>query len=140
MTHLLEPLLPYTPDLALLLRVLVGASLTIHGYPKMSKTGREQAIGFMKSMGVPGAAAVIVSILEFFGGIFLVAGFIVPLVSLFFAIQFTAIIVMKKIKMKTVYISPGKPNYEVDALYLFLSIVLFVLGAGVLSVDSLLGL
>jgi putative oxidoreductase len=140
MTLLLEPLLPYTPYLALLIRVLVGASLVVHGYPKMGKTGREQAIGFMKSMGVPGVAAVLAAILEFFGGFFLIGGFIVPIVALFLSIQFAAIIVMKKRKMKAVYISPGKPNYEIDATYLFLCIVLFVLGAGALSIDGLLGL
>ncbi|MDA4112941.1 MAG: DoxX family protein [Thaumarchaeota archaeon] len=140
MTLVLEPLLPYTPYLALLIRVLVGASLVIHGYPKMGKTGREQAIGFMKSMSVPGGAAVAAAILEFFGGLFLIAGFIVPIVALFFAIEFAAIIVMKKRKMNAVYISPGKPNYEIDATYLFLSLVMLVLGAGAISIDALLGL
>ena len=106
----------------------------------MGKTGREQAIGFMKTMGVPEGAAVAAAILEFFGGFFLIAGLIVPIVALFFAIQFSAIIVMKKRKMKAVYISPGKPNYEIDATYLFLCIVLLVLGAGALSIDGLLGL
>jgi hypothetical protein len=84
---------------------------------------------FHEEHGRPGGAVVGAAILEFFGGFFLIAGFIVPIVALFFAIQFAAIIVMKKRKMKSVHISPGKPNYEIDATYLSLSLVLLVPGA-----------
>jgi putative oxidoreductase len=138
MTNLLEPFLATTPYLALFLRVVVGASLMVHGYPKLKS--KDQAVGWMKSMGIPGGTAVMASILEFFGGLFLVVGFLVPIVALFFAIQFASIVVMKSTKMKAKYIDPSKPNYEIDVTYLLLSIVLIVLGAGVLSIDALLGL
>jgi uncharacterized membrane protein YphA (DoxX/SURF4 family) len=39
-----------------------------------------------------------------------------------------------------VYISPGKASYEIDITYLILSIILIVLGAGALSIDSVIGL
>jgi putative oxidoreductase len=139
MTNLLEPLLPDVSYLALILRVVVGASLMVHGYPKLSGEGKKGAIGFMKSQGVPGAAAVLAGILEFFGGLFLVIGLIVPVVALFFVLQFGAISLLKGTKMKMPYISPGKPNYEIDVTYLLLALVLFFTGAGALSVDSLLG-
>jgi putative oxidoreductase len=138
MVLLLEPLVSYTPYLALLLRVVVGATLMIHCYPKLKS--KEQSVNWMKSMGIPGGSAVIASILEFFGGLFLIVGFIVPVVSLFLAIQFAAITVVKKSKMKAAYVSASKPAYEVDIIYLLLSIVLIVLGAGVLSIDGLIGL
>lgn len=92
-------------------------------------------------MGVPASAAVPVTILEFFGGLFLVIGLTVPLVAGFFAIQFAAIILMKKTKMSAVLVgTQGKASYEIDLTYLLLSIALLVLGAGAFSVDSLLGL
>jgi uncharacterized membrane protein YphA (DoxX/SURF4 family) len=138
MTHLLEPLLIYTPYLALLLRVVVGASLMMHGYPKLKS--REQAVNFMKSVGIPGGTAVMAGILEFLGGLFLVIGLIVPIVGLFLAIQFASIVVMKSTKMKAKYIAPSGASYEIDVTYLLLSLVLLVLGAGVLSIDGLLGL
>ena len=43
----------------------------VHGYPKLSGEGKKALIAFMKSQGVPGSAAVLAGILEFFGGLFL---------------------------------------------------------------------
>lgn len=137
-TTFLEPFLAYVPYLALLVRVAVGGSLMIHGYPKVKS--KEQSMGWMKSMGLPGATALLAAILEFFGGMFLFVGLIVPIVALFLTIQFASIILMKKSKMKAVYVSTSKPSYEIDAMYLLLSIVLLVLGAGALSIDGLIGL
>ena len=47
---------------------------------------------------------------------------------------------MKKRKMNASYIDPGKASYEIDITYLIISIILIVLGAGALSVDSTIGL
>lgn len=135
---LLEPFIGYVPYLALLLRVVVGGTLMIHGYPKLKSS--EQSVNWMKSMGIPGATALLVSILEFFGGLFLVVGLIVPVVALLFAIQFISIITMKKSKIKGAYVTSNQPSYEVDVLYLLLAIILIVLGAGALSIDGLIGL
>lgn len=137
-TALLEPLLAYVPYLALLVRVVVGGTLMIHGYPKVKS--KEQSMNWMKSMGLPGMTAVLAAVLEFFGGLFLVFGLIVPIVAFFFVVQFASIILMKRSKMKAVYVSSSKPSYEVDLLYLLLAIILIVLGAGALSIDGLIGL
>lgn len=138
MISLIDPLLPYTGYLALFLRVVVGATMMLHGYPKLKS--KEQSVSWMKSLGMPGSTAVLASILEFFGGLFLIIGLIVPIVALFFAIQFLSITLMKKIKMKSAYVSPGKPSYEIDVTYLLLSLVLIFLGSGMLSLDKLIGL
>lgn len=135
---LLEPFLAYIPYLSLLIRVLVGGTMMIHGYPKVKSS--EQSVNWMKSMGIPGGTAVLAAILEFFGGLFLVIGLIVPIVAILFAIEFASITVMKKIKMKASYVAPGKPSYEIDVVYLLFSIILIVLGAGALSLDGLIGL
>jgi uncharacterized membrane protein YphA (DoxX/SURF4 family) len=49
-------------------------------------------------------------------------------------------VIMKKTKMDAAYIAPGKASYEIDIPYLIVSIMLIVLGAGALSVDSVIGL
>ncbi len=123
------------------MRIATGAALALHGYPK-AKGGRVQAGQWMKSMGIPPLAADIVTVLEFLGGIFLVIGFLTPLVGLFFVVQFGAIIIMKRTKMKAKFISmeQGKPTYEIDAVYMLLGLVFLVLGAGPYSLDGLLGL
>ncbi|MDQ6723441.1 MAG: DoxX family protein [Thermoproteota archaeon] len=140
MTNLSDVFLTYVPYIALVTRIWVGGNMMIHGYPKlrnMKKTAEEMK----QALGIPAVATYISSILEFFGGIFLIIGLIVPIVALFFAIFMIAIVIMKKTKMKAAYIThPSQPSYEIDITYLILSIVLIVLGAGAFSVDSFIGL
>jgi len=139
MSGSLEVLLPYTSYLAVLLRVWVGANLIIHGYPKLNSM--EGTKKYAQTMGVPAFSAYLVTLIEFLGGIFLVIGLIVPVVGLLVATQFAAITLSKKLKLKGAYISgQGPVKYEIDVLYLMLGVALVVLGAGPLSVDSLLGL
>ena len=140
MQNLLEPFLPDVAYLAVVIRVVVGASLMVHGYPKLRGEGKKASMAFMKSQGVPESAAVLAGILEFFGGSFLIVGLIVPVVAFFFILQFASIILLKGRKMKMKYIDPGGPNFEIDVTYLLLSFVLLVVGAGALSLDGLLGL
>jgi putative oxidoreductase len=138
---LLEVLNPYGPALLIILRLGTGVGLALHGYPK-AKGGRVQAGQWMKSIGIPPLTADIVTVLEFLGGIFLVVGFLTPLVGLFFVIEFGSIIIMKRTKMhaKLVSVDPGKPTFEVDLLYMLLGLVFVMLGAGPYSLDGLLGL
>jgi len=141
MTNLLEPLLAYTPYLALAIRVPFGVSLMIHGYPKTKNQGLAGARGFTeKMMRVPPATANIAAILEFVGGLFLILGFIVPVAALFYVVFFGSISIVKKTRMGGVYTGQGRPTYEIDIMYLLIAVVLLVLGAGAFSVDSLLGL
>ncbi|MGI0078210.1 MAG: DoxX family protein [Nitrososphaerales archaeon] len=139
MNLLLEPLLPYTAYLALVLRVWVGANMITHARPKLG-AGTKGTIRWIKSLGLPAGAAYLAIILELFGGIFLMIGLIVPIVALFIAIEMIANSLMKKYKMKAGYIVTGKASYEIDVLYLMLSIVLIVLGSGAASLDGLIGL
>ena len=141
MSGLLEVLSQYQPELLLILRIAVGAALMLHGYPKL-KGGRVQAGQWMVGMGIPAVTADLVTVLEFFGGLFLIVGLLTPLVGLFFVLEFAAVILMKKTKMHASLISLDgkKPTYEVDLTYLLLTLVFLFLGAGSLSLDALLGL
>ena len=64
-----------------------------------------------QDIGFPIKVTYIASILEFFGGIFLIIGLIVPVVALLFAIYMISIVFMKRKKMKAVYISPQGTSY-----------------------------
>jgi len=130
-------LMPYTAYLALLLRVWVGANFVAHGYPKLGKT-REQTLQWTKSLGVPVVATYLAIILEFFGGLSLIIGFIVPVVGFFIVLEMITVIFLKKTKMKAPYM--GQNSFEIDITYLMLAIVLIVVGAGAISLDSVLGL
>ena len=138
MLAIYQALTPYTGYLALLVRVWVGGNLIIHSRPKLGK-GAAQSANWMKSMGMPGWTAAAATYLELLGGVFLIIGLIVPIVAVLFIIQFAAIIVVKKTKMHAEYISSAKPSYEIDILYLILSIIILVLGSGVLSIDAGIG-
>lgn len=125
--------------IALFLRVLLGAAMIAHGIPKVKGGWGAQSGQWIGSMGVPPVAARLVTVLEFFGGVFLVVGLLVPLVAAFFAVQFVAIIAMKASKMKAGFMGGnGKPGYEIDFTYLLLSLAVLLLGSGALSVDLLL--
>jgi putative oxidoreductase len=141
MTGVLEILNPYGSVLLLILRIVVGIGMVIHGYPKI-KGGRVQAGQWMKSMGIPPFTADLATILEFFGGILLIFGLFTPVVGLFLAIHFGAIALMKSSKMHAKFISmeQGKPTYELDILYVLLALVFVFLGAGTYSLDHLIGL
>jgi putative oxidoreductase len=137
MAGFFEMLSPYAAYLALLLRVWVGANFVAHGYPKLGKS-KAQTLQWTKSMGVPPVATYLAIILEFFGGLSLIIGFLVPLVGFCIVLEMAGAIVLKKTKTKATYM--GQNSYEIDITYLMLAIVLIVLGAGVFSVDTLLGL
>jgi putative oxidoreductase len=134
-----EPFLAFVPYLALVTRIWVGANMMIHGYSKLRNL-KQAAEETKQTLGIPVGAAYTATILEFFGGLFLIIGLIVPIVGLFFAIFMIANVIMKKTKMNAAYIALGKASYEIDITYLILSIILIVIGAGTLSVDSVIGL
>lgn len=129
--------MPYTSYLALVLRVWLGGTLMIHGRPKLNKQNREQSV---KNLGTPAVAVFLGMVIEFFGGLFLVIGFMVPVVGAILAIYFGNIIAFKKTKQKAVYVGYGKPNFELEVFFLMAALVLIFLGAGALSLDGLLGL
>ena len=134
-----EPFLAFVPYLALVVRIWVGANMMIHGYSKL-RNMKQAAEETKQTLGIPVGATYTATILEFFGGLFLIIGLIVPIVGLLFAIFMIANVIMKKRKMNASYIDPGKASYEIDITYLIISIILIVLGAGALSVDSTIGL
>ena len=134
-----ENFLEFVAYLALVTRIWVGSNMMIHGYPKLRNL-KQAAEETKQSLGIPTGATYTATILEFFGGLFLIIGLIVPIVGLFFAIFMIANVIMKKTRMNAAYISTGKASYEIDITYLILSIILIVLGAGALSVDSIIEL
>ncbi len=128
------------PFLAILLRLVLGIALIIHGYPKFKPEVRQGLVQWMQSIGIPSAVVSLVAINEFFGGILLVIGFIVPIVSTLMIIQFLSITIAKKTRMKASFIAIDKPSYEVDLLYTLLALTILVIGSGPISIDRLIGL
>ena len=103
--------------------------MTIHGYSKKKHENR-RAEETKQTLGIPVGATYTAAVLEFFGGLFLIIGLIVPIIGLFFALFMIANVIMKKRRMNAAYIAPGRAWYKIDITYLILSIILIVLGAG----------
>ena len=130
-------LLPIAPDIASTIgRVALGALFIVHGWPKIKDP--KQTIAFVKGTGFPGGAvfAVLFTLLEFFGGIALVLGFLTQVVAALIAAEMVATTIFSKTKL-------GKKlvlGYELDVAYLVIALLVALIGAGPWSVDRLLGL
>ena len=126
-----------TPYLALFLRIVIGATLIMHGYPKLKNP--KAIVKWTESLGVPAAATIGAIVLEFFGGIALIIGFMVPVVAFFIALEMIGNIALKKTKMKAPYlIGQNASAYEPDVTYILLAMTLMVLGAGIFSISPFL--
>ncbi len=80
----------YTDVAALVGRVALGALFLAHGWPKIKDV--RKPIGFVKGTGWPGGAAfaLLFTLLEFFGGIALIIGFLAQIVAVLFVLEMTA--------------------------------------------------
>jgi len=130
------------------LRILLGFGFAYHGFPKLfSSQGHAMFLGMLQNNGVPaaGLASWLVGILEFFGGLLLIAGAFVTVISILGIINML-------VAMFTVHLPQGfnflnitgmseagptfgMPGYEINVLYIAGFLALALAGAGALSVD-----
>lgn len=129
------PVFALYSDVALLVgRVILGAVLVAHGWPKL--TGFKGTAGWMESIGLkPGALfAGVAVLLEFFGGLMLIFGLFTQCVAALVVLGF--IFIIAKVTFKKGLVG----GYELDLLILGLAAVLWAVGGGAKSLDALLGL
>ena len=115
------------------LRLAVATIFIRHGAQKLFVYGFAGVTGAFTQMGVPfpGVMGPFVGLLEFFGGIALAIGFLTRLVTLGFAFDMLAAILLVQMKR-------GFSGYELEFTLLGSSVALFLTGAGRFSVDVLL--
>lgn len=112
------------------LRVVLGVLMVAHGYPKLFKSGGFSGFaGWLDSLGMkPGKFwALVVGIVEFFGGIFIILGLWVQLVGLLFAIQM--LVAMIKVKWWKVGLT-AQGGWELDLIYFVAALALVLMGPG----------
>ncbi|HYC27105.1 MAG TPA: DoxX family protein [Nitrososphaerales archaeon] len=120
---------------SILLRLLLGGVFAIHGFPKLF-TKRQAIQQAMSGAGIPASLTALVGVLEFFGGVSLILGFLTPLVAGFFAILMGGTTLLQRLKFR----KPFAGGYELDLVLMVAAIALIVLGAGAVSLDSLFGI
>ncbi len=131
------------------LRLIIGFGFTAHGYAKLS-AGPHKFAEILSTIGVPAPdlAAWTTALIEFFGGLAVIAGAFLPLVSIPLAvIMLTAMFTVhlpfgfSSIKLKAITSSGpvfGTPGYEANLLYLAALLTLVLGGASPFSVDRVL--
>ena len=122
----------------MLLRVLFGLLILSHGYPKIIHGNVEYWSKLGSAMSFVGIAfgyvfwGLLSSVTEFFGGLLLLAGFLVRPTSIFLTINMLVAIAMK------LGSGGGLSGAEAPFIYLAVFLPMIILGAGSFSVDEYL--
>ena len=131
------------------LRIMFGIAFIYHGFGKLfNAEGHQQFEGMLTQIGVPAPSIMsyLVGVVEFFGGLMLIAGVFVGVVSMF-------LIVVMLVAAFTVHLPNGfnfihitgmtaagptfgMPGYEVNLIYIAGLLSLIFIGAGALSFDA----
>ena len=119
-----------------LLRIIVGILFVAHGGQKLFVYGIEGTTGAFTQMGIflPGIMAPLIALLEFFGGIALIVGFLTRLAGLGLAFNMLGAIAF--VHLKGGFFMPT--GYEFALTLLVASIGLVIAGSGAFSVDSVI--
>jgi len=114
----------------LVLRIALAAVCIAHGYPKLFG-GLSGTARFFESINIkPGKFwALVVGIVEFFGGILLIVGFLVQPVALLLVVYM--VVAIWKVKRKEGFVH----GYEFELVLLVIAFSLLVLGPGAFSID-----
>ncbi|MCL5733073.1 MAG: DoxX family protein [Patescibacteria group bacterium] len=129
-SNLFQLLFVFNDWAILLIRVVLGAILIIHGFPKIKNL--KGTIANFPQMGFkPGWLwGPLVTFVEFFGGIALVLGFYTQIFALLIAGEFTTIVIWKIIR-KQKFVG----GFEFDLLIWATALLLLTQGAGMFSLD-----
>jgi putative oxidoreductase len=123
-------------DLALLaLRLALGAAFVVHGYPKIQHPLTWPAHALP---GAPGWLAATAAVVEFGGGIALLAGFLTRIVAFLIAADMVVAIFLVLVPHGAPFVSEaGGPSFELPLTYLVVGFALVMMGAGAMSLDGL---
>ncbi|BBL78330.1 quinol oxidase [Rubrobacter xylanophilus] len=131
-------------DLALLvLRLVLGVIFVAHGAQKLFGSfggpGLKGTAGFFEQLGIrpPYPMAVVVGVVEFFGGILAALGFLTPVAAV-------GLILVMIVAILTVHLRNGffaqNGGYEFNLALIGIALALLLSGAGSYSLDAAFGL
>lgn len=129
------------PELGLaILRVVLGVIFIAHGAPKLFG-GVAGTAEFFAGLGIPApmAAAWLITILEFFGGILLLVGFLVTPVAILLGIHMLTGLILVHAPNGFYVIGPGQGGIELNLLVIAALLMLVFGGPGLAAVDRARG-
>ena len=126
---------------ALLLRLGLAFVFLLHGYPKLKARGKNAGQVVMNSewlrdIGIPGGFVLFAGVVEFFGGIALLLGFLTPVVAVLFALWMVCTTWLSITRLHEKLVG----GYELDVAFVIFALALAAIGGGKFSVDYLLGI
>lgn len=119
----------------LVLRLVVGAALMLHGWPKI-----QNPLAWMgPTAPVPGILQFLAALSEFGGGLALVLGLLTPVAALGIACTMAFATVMVHLSSGHPFVAQaGGPSYELALAYFAIALLMMLAGPGTLSLDHLL--
>jgi putative oxidoreductase len=118
----------------LVLRLVLGAILIAHGFPK-AFGGIHHHVELVQSMGIPGWLAYLSIAAELGGGILLVAGFLTRLTA--FCVLINMLVAIVGVHLKNGFLGQG--NYQFPLALAAIAFALIFFGSGPIAVDWLWG-
>jgi len=119
------------------LRIVIGLMFMSHGYPKVfEKKAHNGLAKMLKKLRVPAPQlfAHVVGFVEFFGGLFILIGFMTPVWAFLIAMIMIVAIALTGVE------KGFKHGYETNLLVFVVCLMLFMLGGGAFSVGAVMGM
>lgn len=116
----------YQNIILLAARIVLGVTFVKHGWPKIKKPFGMKDILIDFRFPAPAFFSAVVAVVEFVGGIFVIAGFYMQTACLLISAVMAVAVFFKKYKMKKHWIG----GYELELSLLFLALLLAMYGGG----------
>ncbi|NRD78610.1 DoxX family protein [Bacillus sp. BRMEA1] len=121
---------------AFLLRIVLGVTFFAHGLSKF-QGGIDNVGGWFHQMGIPSFLAYVVASIELVGGVAIILGLGVRIISVFYVLIMAGAIFI--VKLPAGLTGNGKmPGYELELSLMIIAIYLVLNGSRLLAIDSLL--
>jgi putative oxidoreductase len=119
----------------LAVRVVVGVAFVLHGWPKV-----HNPFGWMAGMenAPPGSLQAAGAFAEVGGGVLLAAGLLTRVAAVFLAATMVAGVALVHFPKGDPFVAPGKPSWELAAVYFVVCLLILATGPGRFSLDAIL--
>lgn len=118
----------------LALRLVLGAIMIAHGYPKVFG-GLQHEAAFVRSLGMPAWLGYVSALGEFFGGILLIVGLLTRFAALVTLVDM--LVAIFAVHFKHGFTAEG--NYQFPLSLAVIAFALILSGGGPISIDAITG-